>query len=1084
MKKIILSLPVFLVMIELNAMEYFVNKQGSDANEGTSREKAFATIQKGVDALQTGDTLTVGPGEYFESARRKNLGSEEKDTIIRAEIRGTALMRGDMPAPQFRKVEGYRFVYAADFGRPAQAVNEVDTLMTMAKNTNFSGLEYQPGEFSYDAEAKKLYISTTDLLPPEKHFYTVSVIKSNGLWLEDPARVIVDGLAFTGFNTDTASGWGADSTKSGLFMEKPVRCVVRHCVAYLNSAGLMLTMEGAGRSNVIENCVAYGNYSPLNGEGCNIQVLGPNQDTIRNCYGYWGRDHNISIYGRVKDAAQTGWIKNCLAWGAWLDLQQKGGFCGITENSIGFNRVRTRLMTNCLFGVKQDCPAPDSIDLKANWAQRGNEFADPENLDFRLQGSSQFRGKGPKGCDLGAFPYLTNIYYVSTSGSNGADGLSVSAAWKTIEHALKNARSGDTLYLEPGSYVCSSLKGLKDISIRGRGTGAARIEGAVEITGCGGIGLERLNFTGAVKVNKSRDMRLKNCTFEGFESAGVASLLAEHCVFVKELELGDCEGVFLAGNIYAAGIKAGKSGIEYSDYNAYADKAAMRGMPDKHSRIIRPEIEIHAGAPSLKNADAFGGRGPNGTALGVYNEYRRRPYPVAGPFVASVSATTANLEWWTSQEGITEIAWGDTPECLNTRRMNTGCYNAFSLTGLKPGSEYYFRIKSINPKPDTSFAQVMEGVETGDKPVSIKTAAKDAEPKIYYVAPDGKAENTGLSRKEALPTIGAAAGKVKAGDTVLIAGGTYREIVQVRATGAEGRPITFKSLPGERVILDGNNRALTHAIRISGKHYVNFDGLYFTGHGYGWAIQMNDCRHVSFSRCMFRQEGGIDATACADLLVKNCVLRGAMEGLHLRSCSNIRYENNVSFVHLIMHANIANLPSEKVYFTKNILTDNQLYKLPVCSYEIARFDSLVDSNNCYFLRVPDALRKPFLFCNHEQGANYGPDYAVLEPPAIHGRISLMDYYAAMGYDGNVLLCDPQFKGLAKIKIPPYKNAAKKWEGLTIDPLFLEAVADGKPGFPPDCMPPDADFDSFFATDPEVVKRGLGLQPEAFKDFGF
>ena len=171
MKKIILSFPVFLVMIELNAMEYFVNKQGSDANEGTSREKAFATIQKGVDALQTGDILTVGPGEYFESVRRKNLGSEEKDPLIRAEIRGTALMRGDMPAPQFRKVEGYRFVYLADFDRPAQAVNEVDTLMTMAKNTNFSGLEYQPGEFCYDAEAKKLYISTTDLEPPDRHLY-------------------------------------------------------------------------------------------------------------------------------------------------------------------------------------------------------------------------------------------------------------------------------------------------------------------------------------------------------------------------------------------------------------------------------------------------------------------------------------------------------------------------------------------------------------------------------------------------------------------------------------------------------------------------------------------------------------------------------------------------------------------------------------------------------------------------------------------------------------------------------------------------------------------------------------------------
>lgn len=30
----------------------------------------------------------------------------------------------------------------------------------------------------------------------------------------------------------------------------------------------------------------------------------------------------------------------------------------------------------------------------------------------------------------------------------------------------------------------------------------------------------------------------------------------------------------------------------------------------------------------------------------------------------------------------------------------------------------------------------------------------------------------------------------------------------------------------------------------------------------------------------------------------------------------------------------------------------------------------------------------------------------------------------------------------------------------------------------------ADFDSFFATNPELIQRGIGLQLEAFKDFHF
>jgi len=53
----------------LDAAEYFVSKASHDGNDGLSRERAFLTIQKGADALKPGDTLTIGPGEYFESVR-------------------------------------------------------------------------------------------------------------------------------------------------------------------------------------------------------------------------------------------------------------------------------------------------------------------------------------------------------------------------------------------------------------------------------------------------------------------------------------------------------------------------------------------------------------------------------------------------------------------------------------------------------------------------------------------------------------------------------------------------------------------------------------------------------------------------------------------------------------------------------------------------------------------------------------------------------------------------------------------------------------------------------------------------------
>jgi len=60
------------------AAEYFVNKQGRDTKSGLSRGTAFLTIQRGVEALKPGDTLTIGPGEYLENVKVVNLGDADR----------------------------------------------------------------------------------------------------------------------------------------------------------------------------------------------------------------------------------------------------------------------------------------------------------------------------------------------------------------------------------------------------------------------------------------------------------------------------------------------------------------------------------------------------------------------------------------------------------------------------------------------------------------------------------------------------------------------------------------------------------------------------------------------------------------------------------------------------------------------------------------------------------------------------------------------------------------------------------------------------------------------------------------------
>ena len=141
--KVVVALSAaFVLPTAAEGADYFVNKQGNDANNGESRATPFLTIQTGVDALKPGDTLTIGPGEYFESVQRADLGSPNADTVIRAEIPGTALLRGDVPAPEFEKVEGFRFVYAAKCDREPKAVLEHSKLHALMPKANVAEIEF------------------------------------------------------------------------------------------------------------------------------------------------------------------------------------------------------------------------------------------------------------------------------------------------------------------------------------------------------------------------------------------------------------------------------------------------------------------------------------------------------------------------------------------------------------------------------------------------------------------------------------------------------------------------------------------------------------------------------------------------------------------------------------------------------------------------------------------------------------------------------------------------------------------------------------------------------------------------------
>jgi len=1118
-----LSFLALLAAGRLGAAEYFVSKQGSDTNNGLSRATAFATIQKGVDILQSGDTLTILPGEYFGSVRRDGLGTNGIITTIRAEIPGTAVLRGDVPVTGFRKVENTRFTYMADMVHTGKvvAVNELDTLKILERAPNIAELDFRPGVYYHDTSTAKLYISTPDIQPPDSHHYTASLIGTHGCFLSNPRRVIIEGLAVTGFNAAEMID-GHDGTLNsvfGIFMNLPLECVIRDCRAYLNGQGIGLNSDlGRDRDtgdNLIERCTAWGNHSHFNSGTCGgISIFGAKRDIIRDSAAFLNGAYGVTIYGGGDESKKEQYrsrLINILAWGnglADLKIKTGAGDDGVhtTESSVALVPSNDYDPSRCLLGKadQREVSSNSNNNIVLDREQTLDpdaEFADPENLDYHLQSGSRFRKSAPDGSDRGPFPYENNIFYVRPDGNDGADGLSVSNAWKTLSRASRDLRSGDTLYLAPGNYEGAlqlTLQGTKEkpIAIRGRGRSPAVIRDGLGISGGKYLKFERLHIGSPVKIIKGEDIAFANCLFTAgatsLEAAGAVKLGINHCAFTgfkhSALALKGCSEIYLSGNIYdnyncvALRLDAADA-IKYSNYNSYRDASGFweaggkpldlsqaRKIHDQQSLSLIPEFAEENGTIILKNPLVFATFGPMGRPIGPHFDEKRRDSLrlVTKPEVHSIGTTTADIEWMTSLPATCVLGWGETSACTNRLDYDVNRFGAFSLTGLKPGQAYFFRVMSLRmpeeiargTEGDESFEN--KPVEPEGDPLSFTTLKEKAAPVTYYVAPDGNDTNSGLSRPCAWKTIQRAANQANPGDTVTITGGKYPECVRIRATGESNAPVTFKCMPGEKAILFGAGKTLSQGFVASGKDHLRFDGIYFSDFNrqplWGWLPAMSGefnlyhCRDIRITRCFSDGRGTytarfVIAWDLADLAIQNCVTMNKMSGaMWLKHCANLEFANNVIARPMITSFILQNKPGQAAIVKNNIFTDMLKKKadanLPLLY--TTDFDGLRMPDNCIFVR------------------SFPPDKRTLMP----------------GYGG-----------VAGERV---KNA-KREESVIINPLFTDPLFAGDPdpantaGFPPDRMMNSnlkLDFDSFFATNPELVKRSIGLRPEAFKEFDF
>ncbi len=1113
----ILLCALFAICPLLAQTEYFVATTGADAADGLSRETAFATIQHGVDVLQPGDTLTILPGEYFEHISREDLGSADAETTIRAAIAGSVLIRGDVAAPEFSKVEGSRFTWQAQFDQPVQAVNELDTLTILMPVGNPSVLDFQPSSFFHDAETGILQISTSDLQPPQTHDYRIAVTDAHGIHLERPVRVIIDGLAVTGFNrVSGGSHYPGYTARWGIILAAGKDCVIRNCTAYFNGGGIALNSGENGGGNVIEDSVAYANYCRASNGG-NILAYSPNGDIVRNCYSFRTRLNGIRLYGGGRDGNHH--IGN-LAWGSgWSDINTKGT-AGRVENTIAVSAGNVLDTRNSLIGgvnskhFAMDTPL-DTIRLmeEANLDPNA-EFADPANLDYRLQKTSRFRNAAPDGSDRGPFPYCGTIFYLSADGDDSADGQSVASAWRTLSHASRSLKAGDTLYLSAGSYSGLQLKpdapatGKGVITLRGRGRDDVLIEGPVVLAGGSGFALERLHFSDTVTVKDCSQLDVRNVFFAandgGLELDSVAAVKIRHATFAASdgpaMRVDGVDSLLISGTIFN-----NRSGPAiafaqplwqttdalYSNYNSYSPGQSIWQIRDDQlsiddvrrfgselqSQLLQPDIAIESGFIRLRNPRLFASGGPLGLGIGYYREVRfleQGPTVAEGPLVHSTSPTTANIEWWVAQPTVFALSWGETPDLGQTIFFEGNGFNTQSLTKLKPGTTYYYRLRAAMKQQGQAVASedvhVLHGDDDGQvvffadfsdsaaEVLSFTTPATAAEPRILYVAIDGDDGNDGLTRDGALRTINQAAQEVHPGDTVMIGGGEYPETVRLRVTGTQQAPIRFAALAGERVTIDGANRSLSGSLIVDGKEFLEFDRLFFTESAGRAAIEINRGGGHRFTRCFLDGRGrgnppwAVRASGARDVLFRNCVFNNYFSGIHVTHSANFTVEHCVFTRNWIFAANVYNGEGELFIFRNNIVTDNQPDKRTVPFFEICFGSSVIKGDNCYYVRPSEAPR-PMLFIIDQPG----------DRPHTRNRmerLNLSQFQAEYGAEGSIF-ANPGFPVWADVDTSQTTRA-------------------GEPVFPADTVPRGMiDFKDFFATNPEVVERGIGLQPEAF-----
>ena len=756
-----------------------------------------------------------------------------------------------------------------------------------------------------------------------------------------------------------------------------------------------------------------------------IQLQGAKKSTIRNCRAFFNAN-GITLSG-----GEDSVIEGCVSFANGSQSPSSGG------NIIGWSGKRNEIRNNLsmykiytggsqgpigirFYGIMEKCKmlnnrsfGEDGINIKGS---HGGSFARGNYSERHIN-------------VLNSFDNL----FTHTNGYNPKDKSKLmgikKSEWskhfadpenhdfrplKEVHIELpEKITSGMSVILPPRDYIPLEFEA-DNVSVSTRGNGKRAIITGGRIEGKN-IKLDNLEISEPLQI-KGENITMTNCVVK-----------AKLTVKAKEVQLSHC-------HFEVAPDCTGSTGFSHSNTGVAGAIAPLHFLED------------------VSGFDGFA-QGPVRIACNPGETQ------VFGPFVYAVSDTSADIEWWTSSYNVSsELRYGTTPKCEKRigQPFSGGNWHSVTITGLKPGTKYYFKVNSRSPlRTHHSSAELAE-LDRRMKRRNITTTASTFTTAVKKAAP--------RVLKVTGSVISPVLDQARSGDTVMIKGGVYSETLYIRSAG-----VTLRNVPGEKVIIDGK-RVLETGIIVENKPGTLIDGLFFKDivGGGGAGVVINGGKGITVRRCFYdgRTNGYtpvfVKGNNTEDLTVENCVILRGFHGAEFYRCPGLVVRNNVWSNNQINHFYVHNLADQKALFTKNIMLDNIPGKISNNLINVWQYESFKEKENCYYLRAPKDKRTLIAY----RWKNGKP---VDAKPMPYVEVVKSGIAA-----GDSIFLNPGLKAVPRIlqfKKFPFTPEEKAELGKAFG--AVECGLDKKQHYAP------WDFSYFMSSNPICKKKKIGLDPALF-----